>query len=158
MTGESDGDLPSDGHGPPLIKSVWLPCPVSRAFALITEQASHWWPASRRHTGDVASEIRLLATGRFWERAHDGREVELGRVRRWAPPDRLELDFYPGTDAEHPTRVVIDFAAEEGGSRVTITHTPTASSLPLWDKRVHRFDESWQRVLASLQEYAQLPA
>jgi hypothetical protein len=131
-------------------KSVMLFCDQSRAFDVFTTRMSEWWPAERRHTGDPASEIRMLATGRFWERSADGHEVELGLVRVWEPPARLVLDFYVGTSAEHPTQVVVCFVPVEGGTRVEIDHHSTDTSWEVWEARVTRFDESWNLVLAAL--------
>jgi uncharacterized protein YndB with AHSA1/START domain len=136
--------------GKSLRKSVWLPRTPAESFALFTGRASEWWPESRRHTRDPRSEIRLLAEGRFWERAADGREVELGRVRTWEPPDRLVLDFYPGTDEQHPTEVVITFVPEGDGTRVTVDHAPTPASETLWTQRSPQFERSWDAVLEAL--------
>lgn len=135
-------------------KSVVLACPPGRAFALFTEQAGQWWPESRRHTQDPHSEISLLPSGRFWERARDGREVELGRVRLWQPPDRLQLDFFPGTDAEHPTLVSVSFVAEGAGTRVTVEHGPSDASQELWAPRAPQFVRSWELVLGALAGHA----
>lgn len=129
--------------------SVHLPVPRERAFDLWVGEISHWWPAERRHTGDPASEILVLETGRFFERARDGREVELGRVREWRRPESLRLDFYPGTDAEHPTDVTITFEPEGDGTRVTVRHHPTDASRDMWDSRAGRYVASWTLVLAS---------
>ncbi len=96
-------------------KSAFLTCSPTRAFELFTERASDWWPEAVRHTPDPRSEIRMLASGRFWERARDGHEVELGRVLVWEPAERLVLDFYPGTDALHPTEVIVQ--VRRGGRR-----------------------------------------
>jgi uncharacterized protein YndB with AHSA1/START domain len=134
----------------PLVKSVLLVCSPARAFELFTEHASAWWPVERRHTKDPGSAIAMLASGRFWERAADGREVELGRVRVWEPPARLVLDWYPGTDAEHPTSVTIRFTPEGDGTRVTVEHVPTAASADLWGPRVARYAASWDAVLPAL--------
>jgi uncharacterized protein YndB with AHSA1/START domain len=131
-------------------KSVRLPRSPDEAFRLFTESASDWWPEERRHTGDAHSQIRMLASGRFWERASDGHEVELGRVRVWEPPHRMVLDFYPGSDAEHPTQVVVTFVGEGGGTLVTVEHGPTAVSEEIWKQRAPRFAESWDRVLRAL--------
>jgi Activator of Hsp90 ATPase homolog 1-like protein len=136
-------------------KSAFLECPPERAFALFTEHASDWWPETLRHTSDPASEIRLLASGRFWERATDGREVELGRVIAWEPAQRLILDFYPGTDADHPTKVVVSFAADgEGGTRVVVLHGPKPESADLFAKRAPRFERSWTLMLPALEDAA----
>jgi hypothetical protein len=135
-------------------KSVVLACACERAFALFTERASDWWPELLRHTGDAGSQITLLASGRFWERAADGREVELGRVTAWEPPTRLALDFYPGTGRLHPTEVVVRFSAEGDRTRVVIQHRPTVASADLWVAGARRFERSWERVLAALKNAA----
>lgn len=128
-------------------QSVLLPCNPRAAFDLWVDEISTWWPADRRHTKDPDSRIFLLESGRFYEQASDGLEVELGRVRDWRRPERIELDFYPGTDPEHPTRVLITFAAEGAGTRVTVEHEPTESSRDLWGDRAARYVASWERVL-----------
>jgi Activator of Hsp90 ATPase homolog 1-like protein len=131
-------------------KSAYLSCPPARAFKLFTERASDWWPEGVRHTGDPQSEIRMLADGRFWERATDGREVELGRVLVWEPAQCLILDFYPGTDDEHPTEVVVRFSAEDGGTRIVVEHSPKPESAELWATGAPKFERSWSLVLEAL--------
>ena len=137
-------------------KTVVLSCSVERAFALFTEHASEWWPPERRHAGDPESTIAILAAGRFFELARDGREVELGRVRVFEPPSRLVLDFYPGTDPEHPTEVEVLFAPEDSGARtrVTVLHRSTAASESLFESRAPRYVASWDLLLGSLAAFA----
>jgi hypothetical protein len=136
-------------------KSVVLHCGADRAFALFVDDISLWWPPSRRHTGDAASRIVLSPTGRFFEKANDGREVELGRVREWSPGARLVLDFYVGTDAAHPTEVVVAFApVNDAETRVTVEHRPTPASAELWAKRNAKFEESWTLLAAALESFA----
>lgn len=127
-----------------------LPLPQEAAFALFTERVSEWWPPDRRHTGDPTSQLFLEAAGRFFERAANGHEVDLGRVRIWEPPRRLVLDFYVGTDAAHPTEVEVTFEPEAGGTRVRIRHRPLPGSEPFWGARAPRYDVSWDKVLAGL--------
>lgn len=131
-------------------KTVFLACPPDRAFVLFTEHASTWWPESRRHTPDPRSAIRMAPDGRFWERAADGHEVDLGRVRIWEPPRRLVLDFYVGTDAEHPTEVTVSFAPEEDGTRVVVRHGPKPESAELFEKRAPAYERSWALLLDAL--------
>ena len=131
-------------------KSVVLTCGPAHAFALFTERASDWWPRPLRHTNDSRSEIRMLAGGRFWERAADGREVELGRVIAWEPARRLILDFYPGTDTLHPTEVVVSFTAEGDGTRVVVEHVPKPVSAERWAEGAPSFERAWDLVLAAL--------
>jgi uncharacterized protein YndB with AHSA1/START domain len=137
-----------------MVKSVVLPLAPQAAFDLFTDRISEWWPADRRHTQDPQSEISLLETGRFCERARDGREVELGRVQSWDRPTRIVLDFYIATGPDKPTEVEIAFTAEAGGTRVTVTHRPKAESAGLWNERAPRYEKSWEIVLAALAQAA----
>jgi hypothetical protein len=131
-----------------ITRTVVLACPPTRAFSLFTERAGEWWPADRRHTKDPASTIRVEKTGRFYERATDGKEVELGIVRAWEDGKRLLLDWYPGTSAAAPTHVEIRFEPEGAVTRVTIEHRPGAAG-ELYSQRASRFEESWTRVFAA---------
>ena len=132
-----------------ITRTVLLAKPPAESFALFTERASDWWPADRRHTKDPNSVITLASTGRFSERS-GAHEVQLGKVRVWDPPRRLLLDWFPGTDAEHPTEVEITFTPEGDGTRVTVQHRPLPVSAALFEGRAPRYDASWEMVLAAL--------
>lgn len=135
-------------------KHVILPCGVEEAFALFTRRIGEWWPPERRHTKDPASLIVLSADGPFFERASNGHEVPLGRVLEWDAPVRIVLDWYPGTDPEHPTRVEVRFSPEGAGTRVEVQHGPTAASADLFPLRAPRYDASWDLVLRALRAAA----
>ncbi len=133
-----------------MVKSVVLRLAPIAAFELFTSRTGEWWPVDRRHSQDPASEIFLLETGRFYERARDGREVELGRVRDWQRPHRILLDFYIATGRENPTEVEITFVARGAGTQVTVTHRAKPESEDLWDEWAPRYERSWDAVLAAL--------
>ena len=137
-----------------MVKTVLLSCSPGRAFALFTEHAGEWWPAGRRHSSDPASTIRVEATGRFFERASDGTEIDLGVVRVYTPPRRLVLDWYPGTGPQQPTRVEVTFEAVEGGTRVTVAHDAGPAGPDLFERTAPRFAASWDMVLAALAGHA----
>jgi len=133
-------------------KSAFLRCSPARAFVLFKQHASAWWPPALRHTADPRSEITMRRSGRFWEQGADGEVVELGRVTVWEPPQRLVLDFYPGTDPQHPTEVVVTFAAEADGTLVVVEHHPTSASAGLWAAGAPGFDRAWDIVLAAFEQ------
>jgi uncharacterized protein YndB with AHSA1/START domain len=137
-----------------ITKRVVLRCSPERAFSLFTEHASQWWPAERRHTQDATSAIRIEATGRFYERASDGTEVELGVVRVFEPASRLVLDWYPGTDRAHPTHVDVQFEAVDRGTCVTVTHGPGAASADVFARNAPAYGRSWEIVLAALTDHS----
>lgn len=132
-------------------KSIVLSLTPAQAFELFTREISQWWPPERRHLNDANSQLFLLQSGRFYERASDGTELDLGRVRLWEAPHRIVLDFFMGTDAAHPTEVEIRFDAEGDGTRVSVNHRPREGSAGMWDKRAAIFGRSWDVVLAALQ-------
>jgi uncharacterized protein YndB with AHSA1/START domain len=131
-------------------KSVLLRCPPEEAFAIFTARISEWWPKTHRLTKDPESELFVAATGRFWERARDGREIELGRVLIWDPPHRLGMDFYMGTGPAQPTALEVTFRAEDDGTRVTVNHRPVPGGEDLWQKLAPTYQRSWDAVLAAL--------
>lgn len=131
-------------------KSILLLCPPDEAFQLFTGRISEWWPQTHRPTKDPESRLSIEPGGRFWERARDGREIELGRVLTWEPPFRLTLDFYIGTSVAQPTAVEITFAPENEATRVTVHHRAKPESEGLWTMRAPVFDKSWDAVLGAL--------
>lgn len=133
-----------------MVKSVTLPLTPNAAFELFTQKASEWWPKDRRHSGDSDSEIFMLKSGRFYERARSGHEVELGHVQAWDRPNRILLDFFIATSPEKPTEVEVTFAAQEGGTHVTVIHRPKPSSADLWSARAPLYAQSWDLALALL--------
>jgi uncharacterized protein YndB with AHSA1/START domain len=135
-------------------KTLLLPCRPERAFALLTEQAGSWWPSDRRHTKDSNSAIFIERSGRFYERAADGTEVELGVVRVFDPPRRLLLDWYPGTGPGEPTHVEILLAPEGDKTRVRLEHRAGPSSAESYAKKAAAYERSWTLVLAAWLEAA----
>jgi uncharacterized protein YndB with AHSA1/START domain len=130
-------------------KSTLLPCGQAEAFALFTDTIGEWWPPERRHLPDPSSTV-VLDPRRFVERDAGGTEIELGRVLEWVAPERLVLDWYPGTGPDHPTRVTVRFVPEDEGTRVLVEHGPTPASQDLFESRADRYRVSWDLVLRSL--------
>jgi uncharacterized protein YndB with AHSA1/START domain len=139
-------------------RTLFLPCPPERAFALLTQEAGSWWPPDRRHTKDPNSAILIEPSGRFFERASDGTEVELGVVRVFEPARRLVLDWYPGTGPAEPTHVEILLVQERAGTRVQLFHRPGPESADSYAKKASAYERSWTLVLASWLRAARLQA
>ncbi len=137
-----------------IVQSVMVDMRAAEAFTFFAGRISEWWPADRRHTGDSRSRIFLEASGRFYERASNGREVELGKVTRWIEPQLIVIDFYIATGPDHPTEVEISFEEVGARTRVTVSHGPKPVSKHLWDERSPRYVASWQLVLAALVHHA----
>lgn len=130
-----------------LRRQIVLACTPGRAFRIFTEQVDLWWPRGHRRNRDSALRFEL---DRLVELLPDGSEWIMAGVRVSAPPDRLELDWYPGSP-QAPTNVDIAFATIGDGTLVTIVHRPlNAGTLAVWAERVALFGEGWESVLAAL--------
>jgi uncharacterized protein YndB with AHSA1/START domain len=134
-----------------IVKSVVLPCSPPAAFALFTEHITEWWPPERRHSSDPHSVVVLSQHDGLFERDSTGRKVELGLVKCWEPPTRIVLDWYPGTDRDHPTEVEVHFLPEGQATRVEVRHRATPASASLFPTRAPRYATSWELVLAALE-------
>jgi uncharacterized protein YndB with AHSA1/START domain len=135
----------SDG----LTRSIALDCSVEHTFDVFTRLVDLWWPRGHRRHRDGSLRLEARPGGALIDRAADGSEWTMARVREIDPPTRLALDWFPGSP-DAPTAVDIRFAAEGGGTLVTITHRPLTGSAAIWPQRVATFASGWDAVLAAL--------
>jgi len=110
---------------PPIVKSVVVRAAPTRAFEMFAGELARWWPLAQFHTGpdpvDCAIEPRV--GGRVFERAKDGHETSWGTVTAYDPPDRLAFSWIVGLSADKAQQVDVRFIAENGGTRVELTHS-----------------------------------
>lgn len=106
-------------------RSVSVPLPPERAFALFTERMTAFWPASHSIGSAPIAEVVVepRAGGRWFERGDDGSECSWGRVAAWEPPHRLVLIWQVGADWRYDptleTDVEVTFTADDNG-RTTV--------------------------------------
>ena len=140
-----------------MVKSVLLPLDPLAAFrSLFTRKIGAWWPpAAAPHRGPDERDFSAART--------DGSTNARAAGTRWS-----SARFDPGTARtafcsifslrparSRPTEVEITFAAEESGTRVTVTHRPKPGSADLWEERAPRYAAgSWDMVLAALSRAA----
>jgi uncharacterized protein YndB with AHSA1/START domain len=96
----------------------------ARAFTLFTDEVDRWWRRGERYGGPEVTGHRFEGHvgGRFLELSEEA-EHALGFVTVWEPPSRLAFTWRQGnwTPGE-VTEVMVTFAAEDGGTRVTLRH------------------------------------
>ena len=113
----------------PVRRAVTVAAPPARAFEVFTSRIGSWWPRSH-HIGAVEPETVVIEPrqgGRWFERAPDGTECEVGKVLVWDPPGRLvlgwqltaEWKFDPGLITEVEVRFTPD---GQGSTRVELEH------------------------------------
>jgi uncharacterized protein YndB with AHSA1/START domain len=113
----------------PVRRSVTVAAPPAKAFEVFTARIGAWWPRSH-HIGAVEPETVIIEPregGRWFERAPDGTECDVGKVLIWDPPGRLVLAWQLTAewkfDADLITEVELCFTAEgQGSTRVDLEH------------------------------------
>lgn len=140
----------------PVTKSFVVGLPVAAAFRLFTADITHWWPLHTHSVfGDSAATCAVDARvgGRIYETHADGRQAEWGQVLAWEPPHRLACSWHPGRDPSTAQELEVTFAAESGGTRVTLVHTG-------WERLGERgpeartgYNTGWDGVLGLYEAY-----
>ena len=112
----------------PVRKSIFVNAPPEHAFDVFTNGIGHWWPKSH-HIGKGDLDRPVLEPkpdGRWYERAIDGSECEIGKVLVWDPPARLVLIWQLTAEFQFDpnlvTEVEVQFRSEGKGTRVDLEH------------------------------------
>lgn len=113
----------------PVRRAVTVKASPARAFEVFTSRIGTWWPKSH-HIGKVEPETLVIeprAGGRWFERAPDGTECDLGKVLTWEPPARLVLAWQLDPKFQYQpdliTEVELRFIPEGAGrTRVELEH------------------------------------
>ncbi|MGW6279880.1 SRPBCC domain-containing protein [Kribbella sp. NPDC055071] len=132
---------------PDVQKTITVPAPVERAFAVFVERPGEWLPPEHafiRGESEVVIEPRL--GGRFYERGADGSEAVRGTVLAWEPPHRLTVTWRVGAG----WRPVLD---DESASRIAIEFTSagaTATEVTFAYRELHRHGAMAEHIHAAL--------
>lgn len=134
----------------PITKSFGVKLSQSAAFHLFTADIARWWPLKSHSVfGDeaISCVVEPHAGGRIYEIHADGRQSEWGQVLAWDPPRRLACSWYPGRDSATAQELEVTFAAEDGGTRVTLAHSGWESLGERGPAARNDYDHGWDGVL-----------
>jgi uncharacterized protein YndB with AHSA1/START domain len=112
----------------PVRKSIHVAAAPEHAFDLFTNGIGRWWPKTHKISNAELDRpvIEPRAGGRWYERAVDGSECDIGKVLVWEPPARLVLiwQLTPefAYDPDLITEVEVLFTPEGTGTRVDLEH------------------------------------
>jgi uncharacterized protein YndB with AHSA1/START domain len=116
--------------------SVRVDVPIDDAFDFFTREIDLWWRRGPkyRQAGMRAGLIHLepKLDGRVFESIDTGAAqptvVEIGRVRVWAPPQRLVFSWRGGNFGQDEiTEVEVRFLAQGESTLVTVVHSGWAA-------------------------------
>lgn len=113
----------------PVRRAVTVKASPARAFEVFTARVGAWWPKSH-HIGKLEPETVVIEPrpgGRWFERAPDGTECDIGKVLVWEPPSRLVLAWQLNSRFQYQsdliTEVELRFAGDgAGATRVELEH------------------------------------
>ena len=133
-----------------LRREILLACTPKKAFRVFVEQVDLWWPPGHRRNRDA----RLSFEGDLLiERSATGNAWTMARITERTAPDRLRLDWYPGS-ATAPTDVEISFSGAPNGTLITIVHRAlSAEAQAVWPLRIETFAKNWDLLLPAFQQF-----
>jgi uncharacterized protein YndB with AHSA1/START domain len=111
-----------------VVVALRIAAPPVRVFEAFTTEIAAWWRPNSlfaftpRSPGVMAFEEEEGGR-RLVERLASGKVFEVGKVRVWAPGEKLVVGWRQATFApEMDTEVEVRFEAVEDGTRVTVEH------------------------------------
>lgn len=114
----------------PIVKTVTLDVSAERAFELFVDHIADWWPlsthslltaAGKRPTG---VQFEPFQGGRLYETGESGKTIDWGEVTAWDKGRHLGFTWHVGSTPNQATQVDVTFQpADQGGTRVTLTHS-----------------------------------
>ncbi len=141
----------------PVTHTIEVRCSLSHAFEVFTGRLDLWWPPGHRHFEDGELTMEARRGGRFFERADDGREQELGRVTEWEPPHRVAYTWRPGA-IDRPTEVEVLFSTDGAATTVRVIHREGDAGMgQQWPSRAQKFDAAWRHLLPEFAAMAAAP-
>ncbi len=139
--------MPGSELTPPVWKSVDVPCPVDRAFAVFTQQPTTWWPVDHRIIADRDAVVfESFVGGRWYERDRNGAQRDWGRILEWEPQRRIKMSWL--VDGQF---AAIDDDAR--ASRVVVLFTPLGPDqtlVTIGHVDLHRHGDAAARIRAAV--------
>lgn len=111
-----------------IVVALRIAAPPARVFEAFTTEIAAWWRPNPLFAFTPRSPgVLAFETGeggrRLVERLASGKVFEIGKVRVWAPGERLVVGWRQATfTPEMDTEVEVRFEAVEDGTRVTVEH------------------------------------
>ncbi|CAH0257492.1 hypothetical protein SRABI83_03291 [Arthrobacter sp. Bi83] len=140
----------------PVICTVVVPGPVSRAFMGFTDHTHLWWPMEEHSVFGTGSHVEF-EENLVLETADDGKTTSWGTIDDWQPPLSFHASWYPGTTALWSTELRVAFRAVDGGTEVRLVHDGWEGAEDPSATRAS-YDKGWPDVLARFARFMGVPA
>lgn len=137
-------------------KSVTVNCSAEHAFNVFVNRIGGWWPLASHAVSAADGKAALDATiepkigGDIYETKHDGSRSKWGTVLEYDPFSKFAMSWHPGTNANKPTRVDVEFVTVDDATHVTLTHT----GWEIWGEesaeKIKGYSAGWDLILGEL--------
>ena len=137
---------------------IVVPLSPAVAFEKFRHDISRWWPREYTYSGDCMEDLYMEGRkgGVLWERGPEGFRVDLGRVMRWVPPDKMILRWHispshrPEPNPERASMVEIRFVPDgDAGTRIEVEHSDFSNHGPTGAEYASRMgsETGWPFIL-----------
>ncbi|MEZ5779994.1 MAG: SRPBCC domain-containing protein [Paracoccaceae bacterium] len=137
---------------PPVLKEITVPASPADAFRIYWSEIGHWWPLHTHSLSGMAGqkargiEFEPKLGGAITEIMEDGTRQHWGTVTEWVPGQAMAHTWQLGRPESEATQVRITFAANEAGTRVTLTHGGWEKHGADGAKTRDNYDQGWNAV------------
>lgn len=110
----------------PVIRTVTVTVPPTKAFAVFTERIGQWWPLEIHGVFHEEAEGVVFEPhvgGHVFELSSSGESASWAEVMEYDPPRRLVLAWRPNRDRPAPTTIEVTFTPVDEGTKVELVHT-----------------------------------
>lgn len=134
------------------------------AFEKFRHDVARWWPREYTYSGEAMEDFFLEGRkgGVMWERGPEGFRIDIARVMRWMPPEKMILRWHiapnhsPEPDPAHASEVEIRFESNgSGGTRIELEHRNFSNHGTGSDEYSSRMasDTGWSFILKRFAEH-----
>lgn len=138
---------------PPVVKTIHVALPPTEAFALFTARIGEWWPVETHSVSSDAGKVsQALHMGEgvgaeLVETAHDGVRHVWGKILDWVPGEAFAMTWHPGRVDGGETEVRVTFEADDGGTKVTLSHANWEVLGDTASKTRDAYNSGWEPVM-----------
>lgn len=118
---DSEPDRPEEAEAA-IVHEIVVDADPLAAYAAFVDGFGDWWDPRLTPDASTYQGARAGGIGEPVELLHRGSTFPIGVVTEADPGVRYAQTFTLAVDPDHPTTLTVDFAAADGGTRVTLRH------------------------------------
>lgn len=144
----------------PIEKTLQLPIPADRAFAVFTTEIATWWPLATHSLSassgalPIGLEIDARVGGQIVEILFDGRKSPWGRITAWQPPRHFAMTWHVGRPESEASQISVTFSNNSEGCLVKLIHDNWDALGDAGENLRDNYHSGWDMVLGGFRARA----